>query len=69
MPDPNAPNSITLCPVSGRSSNWLLSPKALISQPIPAGEFPIREWSIVGNERFITAVTLLAHPRDISSGV
>jgi hypothetical protein len=44
--------------------------KALISGLIPAiAEVPIREEEAIGNDRFITAVTLLRQPWAISSGV
>jgi len=45
-------------------------PKALISQPIAAlSAVPHRDEAGLGNDRFITAVTLLQHALAISSGL
>lgn len=44
--------------------------KALIAGPIPAiRAVQIRDEALTGNDRFITAVTLLEHLRAISSGL
>jgi len=49
-----------------RSVRYL--PKALISRPISAISLvPNWDETRLGNDRFITAVTLLQHPRAISS--